>query len=188
MTTWPGYVPHVRTRHTPAEFAQSVADGYPAVVGGECSHGELLASVSQMCLETAGGNECFNHNIGNVRGDFLGQWTSYRASEIINGKEFFLEIGPDNKFAAYPSLDAAVRRYLGLLLRKYPKALDAAKTEDYTGFVHALRLGGYFTAGEQTYQQAEARWNHQLENLPLVVAYLKPAVVAAMAQEPERLA
>lgn len=200
--TWPDFVARVATPAIPAETAQQLSDAWPAVVGTEASHGELLACLSQIMLETAerqGPDEAhqalgyFNGNCGNLRGTYNGWWTSFRAGEGYGPNQVILEPGPTNRFRSYigPGEDATdpdvlqraralgVRDYLDLLARKYPAALAAAAREDYVGFVHALHAGGYFTANESAYGAAEERLRHTVENLPLVAAFLEPALRAA---------
>jgi hypothetical protein len=85
-------------------------------------------------------------------------------------------VGPEDDVTDPEVLRAArnrgVRDYIGLLARKYPRALERAAVRDYAGFVHALHEGGYFTAAEGSYAAAEARLRSTVETLPLVVAYL----------------
>lgn len=188
--TWPGFVARVATPAAPAEIAEMIADAWPAVVGCEVTHGELLACLAQILLETGAGHVGYwNGNCGNVRGTYAGQWTSFTAGEGHGSNAVLLPPGPANRFRSYlgPEDDATdpevlaharvlgVRDYVGLLARKYASALERARAEDYAGFVHALHAGGYFTAAEETYEAAEARMRATVEALPIVVAYLTPA-------------
>ena len=202
--TWPGYVAPVPTPATPADTCGLIVDAWPAVIGTEVSHGELLAVLAQILLET-GTREDPNHdgvtteeeqapgywngNAGNLRGTYAGQWTSFRAGEGYGKNEVILEPGPANRFRSYlgPEDDATdpdvlrearargVRDMISLLSRKYPKALDRAREHDFAGYVHELRTGGYFTASETSYAKTEDRLRHTVENLPQVAAFLGAA-------------
>lgn len=194
--TWPGFVACVETPATPEEIAQQIADAWPAVVGGECPGGCLLACLAQIMLET-GTREIaaqsvhgyHNGNCGNVRGTYNGAWTSFTAGEGYGADAVTLEPGPANRFLSYlaatddptdpetlrAARDLGVRDYLSLLARKYPAALAAAERRDYVAFVYWLHAGGYFTASETGYGAAEERLRKTVENLPLVAAFLEGA-------------
>lgn len=196
--TWPGFVPCVATPQTPDVIAQMVADAWPAVIGGEAPGGCLLACLAQILLETGvrengpPSRGYHNGNPGNVRGTYNGAWTSFTAGEGHGPTAVTLEPGPANRFRSYLSAtddasdpdvlraacDLGIRDYLSLLARKYPRALDAAERRDYQGFVHALHEGGYFTADETAYGNAEDRLRHSVENLPQVVAFMEGATLA----------
>lgn len=200
--TWPGFVARVATPCTPDEIAQMIGDAWPAAVGGGAPGGCVLACLAQILLETGTRVDpnhdgtttreeqapgYWNGNCGNVRGTYQGQWTSFRAGEGHGAGAVTLEPGPNNRFRSYvgPEDDATdpavlreacargVRDYLSLLDRKYPRALAAAERRDYRGFVHELHVGGYFTADETAYGNAEDRLRHTVENLPTVIAFME---------------
>lgn len=60
-------------------------------------------------------------------------------------------------FAAYDSIADATADHLSLLQRKYPRAWEALEVGDASGYVAALKDGGYFTANEERYRQAILR-------------------------------
>jgi hypothetical protein len=200
--TWPGFVARVATPCTPSDLAQMIGDAWPAVVGGGASGGQVLACLAQILLETGTRMDpnrdgettaeeqapgFWNGNAGNVRGTYLGAWTSFRAGEGHGAGAVTLEPGPNNRFRSYLSatddptdpevrraaVELGVRDYLSLLARKYPRALMVAEQRDYRGFVHELHAGGYFTASETAYANAEDRLRHTVENLPQVVAFME---------------
>lgn len=134
----------------------------------------------------------WNGNAGNIRGTYgaPGWWTSFRAGEGYGPNQVILQPGPANRFASYvgpneditdPAVLARVRRrgidaMFGLLSRpRYAAALDAAARGDFRGYVHLLHAGGYFTANETAYGNAEERLEHTVITLPQMAAYLKDA-------------
>lgn len=197
--TWPGFVARVATPSTPAEIAAQLADAWPVVVGVEVSGGELLACLAQILLET-GTREgldaqhqapgYWNGNAGNLRGEYAWQWTSFAAGEGHGKDAVTLAPGPANRFRSYvgPEDDAGdpdvlararmlgVRDYVSLLVHRYPAALAAARARDFAGYVHALHVGGYFTAAEGAYASAEDRLRRTVESLPQVAAYLADVI------------
>ncbi len=48
-------------------------------------------------------------------------------------------------FRKYDSWEGSLRDWAGLITRRYPKALEAAKIGDFTAFAHELQEGGYAT-------------------------------------------
>lgn len=199
--TWPGFVARVATPQTPETLAIMIGDAWPAVIGTEAPGGALLACLAQILLETGvrenvpGALGYWNGNPGNVRGTYGpdGWWTSFEAGEGHGPTAVTLEPGPANRFRSYVGPDddtsdpavlraaceLGVRDYVSLLARKYPLALAAAERRDYVGFVHELHAGGYFTASETAYENAEERLRHTVENLPQVVAFMEGATLGA---------
>lgn len=201
--TWPGFVARIATPATPEQIAEQIAEGYEAVIGGECSSGELEAILAQGLLETGTRIDpnhdgvttadeqapgYWNGNLGNVRGSYgsPGWWTSFRAGEGHGAGAVILEPGPANRFRSYlgpdETPDAAtlerVRRrgvddMLALLSRRYSAALVAASRGDFRGYVEALHAKGYFTADVTAYGNAEDRLRRTIESLPTVAAYVR---------------
>jgi len=205
---WPGFVACVATPSSPTEITQLVANAWPAVVGIECTHGELLAVASQIMLET-GTRQGVEHqaagfwqgNAGNLRGAYMiagiACWTSFRAGEGFGVSQVILEPGPMNRFRSYiganesindPGIVAlakqrGVRDMVSLLARRYSRALESAQREDFSGYVHELHDKGYFTASESSYSAAEDKLRHTIEHLPQLIAFLR----APLAPEEDRL-
>lgn len=197
--TWPGFIARTFTPAIPSDTLQLLADAWPAVVGTEASRGELLACLAQIMLET-GERQSFdqdhqafgywNGNCGNLRGEYASQWTSFNAGEGYGKNQILLPPGPNNRFRSYLGVEddvedpdvlrharmLGIRDYLSLLNRKYPKALEKAALADYTGFVHELHVGGYFTANESAYASAEEKLRYSIATLPLLAAFLKDSV------------
>lgn len=178
--SWPGFVPVVESYLTPPNALAALANAHESVVGGEIPAELLFATGAQSALETNrwGADPKKPHgfknlNFGNVRGNYLGTWTSFAAGEVFNGKETTLPPGPENKFRAYLTADDGARDYLALLARKWPKAIEAGNHGDLKGFVQALHEGGYFTANPDLYLRAETTCESYLEKLPSLAVWVK---------------
>lgn len=132
----------------------------------------------------------WNGNAGNLRGTYgaLGWWTSFRAGEGFGKNQVILEPGPANRFRSYVGPDENVsdpkvlsrvrRRGIDDMLRllsgtRYLKALYAAARQDFHGYVHCLHAGGYFTADETAYGNAEERLERTIVTLPQIAEYLR---------------
>ena len=159
MTT--GYVPPQRTPMSVDEAIDVFASAYRTLFSRKPSAETLAILVAQCALETGNWKSCWNHNQGNIRGTFFGAWTSFKAGEIIDGKEVILEPGANNKFRAYPSAIEGVQDYMRFLgidttpdngkPNRYEKAWAAAEAGDLRAFVFALHAAGYFTADPKRY-------------------------------------
>lgn len=205
--TWPGFVARVATPATPEDTCGLIVDAWPAVVGVEVTYGELVAVLAQVMVETATREDpnhdgvttadeqaagYWNGNAGNIRGTFNGWWTSFRAGEGYGPNEVILEPGPNNRFRSYLRPDDDVtdpkvlgrarelglRDMIGLLVRRYSLALEHAANRDFAGYVRALRIGGWFTAAETAYLNAEDRLRHTIEYLPQAAAFVEEPVMA----------
>lgn len=186
-----GFVLRTQTIATPEQIAAAMADAFESTIGGEIPPGTILLCTGQWCVEVGNGLHMWNWNGGNMRGTFQGKWTSFRAGEIINGKEVFLDPGPANKFRSYgvvadglEGLRRGVEDYLSYLQRRQPKALARAAINDVVGFVRELHAGGYFTAHEATYLDACQRVDRVLERLPIIAAHLHAPIHEMVAARP----
>lgn len=177
----PCVVPAVRTIITPGDALDAIADAYESEVGGEIPARLLLALGAQSALETARWRACWNNNFGNLRGKGPGGATMSipGANENVGGKLVLIEAG----FAAYPDRTAGAKAYVRYLCvatrlpapNRYQAAIDAATRGDLASFVHGLKLGGYFTAGEVGYLRAELSEENWLEKLPEAHAWMEQA-------------
>lgn len=154
--------PPVRTKATPEDVIDAFWHAHQRVIGGPCPVNLLTMLTAMSAFETDEWRAMWCWNLGNIRGTApgTGEWTSIKgASEIENGREVFYDVGPDNKFAAYPNILASaehVVRFLGTATKppapnRYQAAWDAAVAGDVDGFVAGMKAGGYFTAGLKHY-------------------------------------
>lgn len=171
-----------RTRCTAGDVIAALSEAYESTVGGEIPGGLLLCLAAQSALETGRWAQMFNWNLGNIRGvGSTGEWTSFSASEIIDGKEVHFDPGPNNRFASCPDLLTGAKFCVAFLCvashpptpNRYQAAVDAAARGDVHGFVAGLRAGGYFTANPGRYLTAEEAQVTYLEELPAMHAWLQ---------------
>ncbi len=150
-----GYLPDKKTPVGADELVSALAKAYKKVTGQAASREKLALMVGQTALETGGAGgtlrSVHHYNIGNIRGEYDGNWTSFRAGEIEGGKEVFYEPSAANKFAAYPSLAKAAEHYVSKL--KYrPHWWAGLQTETVVGFVKGLATKPvYMTASPTQY-------------------------------------
>lgn len=168
----------MRTPMTAAECLDALVEAYAMEVGGEIPGRLLLALAAQSALETARWTACWCWNFGNMRGAGDAGTTAIQgATEIENG----VEVQRPEGFAAFSSRLAGARafvRYLCVATRppapnRYQAAIDAATRGDLPGFVLGLKAGGYFTADEGRYENAEEAETRWLEKLPEMHAWLE---------------
>lgn len=151
-----GYVPDLMTQASLPDVVAALAKAAP-----ELPRSGVLVLTSQYALETGGGRACHRWNLGNakhIHGDGH-KWTAFRCSEIIGGKEVFFDPPhPQTWFRAFDSLEDGAADYLGLLQHRFAVAWPAVKQGNVRAFGHALKVAGYYTASEQAYVNALARW------------------------------
>ena len=155
--------PPVRTILSAAEAIDALWHAHQNVIGGPCPTSLLEILAAQSALETGRWKACWNFNFGNIRGHGPdGAWTSIKgASEIIDSKEVFYDIGPDNMFAAYHDRIAGAEglvRFLGVASHppkpnRYQLAWDAAIDGDVGKYCSELRANEYFTADLALYSK-----------------------------------
>jgi flagellum-specific peptidoglycan hydrolase FlgJ len=138
---------------TADQAAAALSEGYKLVTGALPSPAILGLLIGQTSLETGNWKKIHNYNFGNVRGESPdGLFTSFRAGEIIDGKEKFLEAGdPKNKFRAYRDAASGAADYIRAL-RHRPHWWDGLQSGTVDGFIHGLTTyPAYFTANAAEY-------------------------------------
>ena len=161
-----GFNHPVKTQLSPADALDALADAHNSMVGGEPTNVLLAVLATHTALETAFWQSMWNYNFGNIRGTYVGQWTSFKAGEIIDGKEVILDPGPMNKFRAYPDKVEGAKDYISLLNRLYPFAWQSACEGNIRRFTLDLHEGGYFTANPTVYLKAMIGDFNKLISLP----------------------
>jgi len=160
----PKITPAKRTVLEPLDAVSTLRDAFLTVIGVLPAPETLAILAAQSALETAKWKSMWNDNFGNIRGQYHGQWTSFRAGENLpDGSEVILQPGPANRFRAYPSAALGAENYLEFLAiaghppnpNRYAAAWRGALDGDVIAFVRGLKAGGYFTANEARYLKAE---------------------------------
>lgn len=131
---------------------------------------------AQSALETGHWKSIYNYNLGGAKKHGDCDWTFFTTTERFRdavaqkyvdsskpGEVTVLKQGDGwttlrfsgkqqmNCFASWDDLDSAAKDHLALLFRRFPKAIEAAKNGDSTGYVRELKKAGYFTASEDEY-------------------------------------
>lgn len=119
---------------------------------GETPKAETVAILTaQWSHETGGGSSMFNFNFGGIKGTGpSGLHVTQRTREGYGASEVTIR----DRFRAYQSANEGALDYVGLLSRKYPKALEAAEQGDAARFVDELHAGGYFTGDKAAYTRS----------------------------------
>ena len=140
-----------KTPLTPGEIRGALSLAYQKL-HDEAPPPKLLDVLSaQVSTETASGASMHNYNFGGIKGTSP-QGLTARAwtHEVYGGKEVRLKDG----FRAYRTPVEGAIDSLSFLEKRFPRAIDAAKTGDVGGYVARLKAGRYFTADETQYANA----------------------------------
>lgn len=183
-----GMIPNQITPVTDDDLVKALAQAYKEVTGRGATKAQLGLMVAQVALETGGTGKgalhsIHNYNLGNIRGEYQGNWTSFRAGEIKDGKEVFLDPGAANKFRAYPSLADGAKDYVRMLQSR-PNWWAGLQTGTTEGFAKGLSsFPAYFTANPITYANvlAERKADYSTLIAKYSVVGFGAAAVAALA-------
>lgn len=161
--------PATRTRLRPPEAIAAFSDAHLRVFGIVPSDVLLWVLASWSAFETDAWRAMFGNNMSNMRGSWHGQSTTFKASEVIDGKEVFLAPSASNLFRCYPTaVDGAedTIRFVGTASdpakrpNRYERAWNAALVGDFETFVDGLahptlpgikKVPGFFTANPRVY-------------------------------------
>lgn len=140
------------------EATYSLREAWKTIYGTYPSNKSLALLWSQWALETGRGKAIHCYNFGNLKrsSDDSTDWTMFRCSEILNGKEVFFDPPhPQTHFRAYhTAIDGAADYILFLSKRKrYAKAWVQVQKGDAAAFSHELKVAGYYTANEARYTE-----------------------------------
>lgn len=194
--------PAKRTPVTPEQVFLALATAWQLLTGSAPDRKIIHILHAQSALETGHWKSIMNFNLGGAKKHGDNDWcfftttetwpTARAQSELASSKPgsevTLVRTNPNgtmtlrysgkqrmNCFASWETLDEAAEAHLGLLFRRYPKALERAKVGDATGYVRELKRGGYFTASEEEYSRIvnsiSRRYTRELTNvvLPTVV-------------------
>jgi hypothetical protein len=150
-------IPAVRTPFTADELVISLAAAYVAQLGHEPTHQTVAVLCAQVALETGGGAECFDWDIGNFKATPGADFQVFHTWEVINGKR----VDMDCPFAVFPSLESGAEAYLHAMYTRWTLAWAAAVAGDPEAFAHGLhdqRPYPYYTADPDQYAAGVRRW------------------------------
>ena len=139
------------------DVLRGIRSAFGTVEGTDPSNQCLAILTAQSALESGRWRSCHRYNLGNVKAgqSYEGYYCQFPCDEIINGKrEVFRPPHPQTSFRAFLNLETGCLDQVSILRRRFPAAFGAAKAGDVPGFVHALKLSGYFTASEAPYLKA----------------------------------
>lgn len=143
-----GEVAAVRTRLSGEQAAEALSSAWESIHGEKPSKETLSILTAQWAHETGRGASMYNYNFGGIKGSSPeGLSTSLRTREGWGKSEVTIR----DSFRAYSTAAEGAKDYLELLSARYGGALDSAKAGDAEGFVHNLKMRGYFTGNEQAY-------------------------------------
>jgi hypothetical protein len=144
------HVPPQRTPLTGGEAAKALEDAWRTVVGGTPDRSTVAVLAAHWAHETGRGQAMLNFNFAGLKGAGpSGLGAAYRTREGW-GKT---EVHAVDTFRAYRTADEGAKDYVALLARRYPRAVEAARAGDASGFVGALKERGYFTGNEAAYRR-----------------------------------
>ena len=157
-------VPSIRTPVSLLAAVEAFWFAHQDVIGGFCETLLLETLTIQFDVECAGGDECFDYDLGNMRGaGDIGTQAIRGANEIIGGK-VVTGSAVEGGFAAFSSARAgaqAMIKFLGVashppLPNRFAGAWEAAKIGDLPEYAHQLSKDvqgprAYFTANTGVY-------------------------------------
>lgn len=144
----PQTVRAVRTPLSGEQAAQALDRAWQQVMGEKPSEETKAILTAQWAHETGRGSAMMNFNFGGLKGSSpTGFGTTYTTHEGW-GKS---EVKIVDRFRAYQTADEGAADYVALLNRRYPGAIEAAKSGDPAKFVRELKQARYFTGNEGAY-------------------------------------
>lgn len=162
----PLFVDAVKTPLTDAQAAYYLKLAFKEVTGDEPSLDSLAIIWAQTTLETGHFRSCYNGNVGNIKKLPNQKYTSFKCSEIINGKEeFFVPYHPQTFFAAWDDPLGGMVAYIQFLKRpRYKDAYAQLVAGNAIKYSAALKVAGYFTADLIGYTKGVVSLSEQFKN------------------------
>lgn len=162
---------------SPEQVFLALATAWQTLTGSTPDRAMLHVLHAQSALETGHWRRVSNYNLGGAKKHGDNDWCyfttterfappvadKYLASSKPGAEVTLLKEEPGfktlrfagkqsmNCFASWETLDDAAKDHLALLFRRFPKAIERAKSGDPKGYVRELKKGGYFTASEEDY-------------------------------------
>jgi len=192
--------PAKRTPVTPEQVFLALGLAWQTLTGSTPDRKIIHILHAQSALETGHWKAIMNYNLGGAKKHGDCDWTYFTTTErlshpvadkliasskpgevtVLKADDKFKTVRVSGKqsmncFASWEDLDSAARDHVALLFRRFPKAVEAAKKGDATGYVRELKKAGYFTGSEEDYTKIvnsiARRYTRELTNvmLPTIV-------------------
>lgn len=133
---------------------------FEKITGSLPSNSTLAILTAQSALECARWVSMHCYNFGNIRPPkgWTGDYCQFRCNEKIKGVWVWYDPpSPGSNFVAFENAADGAEFYMRKLAQQWPEAWNAALHGDTAGFVHGLKIKGYFTADETPYRVAVQR-------------------------------
>lgn len=171
---------YVEPKKTPLTFDEAAAamqQGILVATGVAPTTSALALALAKTALETGRWQKMWNANWGNVKAgeSYDGMYTCYPCNEVLAGKVVWFDPAgqltakdgevtglawavppghPQTRFRAYANEFDGAQQYVDFVVNgRYRDAWARLLEGDAAGYVHQLRLHGYFTADEATYRK-----------------------------------
>ncbi len=165
-------------RLTPFSFEQAEEAARWALreqLGREPSDQVIALALAKIFLETGRLSSCHLWNLGNIKAgaQYVGWYTAFACNEVLSGKVVWFSPNgrldkkggvvvaerydaepwhPQTRFRAYANHWDGMDQYVTFIATgRYKIAWGKLLTGDAKGFVHELKVAGYFTADEAAY-------------------------------------
>lgn len=169
------YIPDRLTPLAAAEAMAALRSAYETVEGTSPSPECLAIHTAQSALEAGRWKSLHNFCFTNAKASvtYAGFFQCYRCNEQLNGGwHYYLPEGelvgafgtplkgpalavpdghPQTRFRAFRNIETGALDHMQLVKRKWPEAWTSARGGDVAGFVHGLKMRGFFTANEAPY-------------------------------------
>jgi hypothetical protein len=137
------------TTRTPVsipDMHNALSNAWSGVLGIEPTDMAVLTLMAQWHLETGGGTQMYNFNVGNFKhtatnGSPPGSYMPLPTTENVNGVNTPMTL----PFAAYDTLQAGVDAYLSAMHGRWSNAWPDVLTGDLDAFAQHLHDQGYYT-------------------------------------------
>lgn len=163
----PLFVDDKLTPLTESEATYYLREAFRVVTGKYPNLDSLAILWAQSALETGRWKLLHFANWGNIKRIAGQKYTSYKCSEILNGKhKYFEPYHPQTFFAAWDSpLEGAIA-YLNFLHKRarYAKSWEQIILGDPIQYSKELKKAGYYTANEDHYTKGVVRLTTEFKN------------------------
>lgn len=137
-----------KTPLSPSDIREALQTAHRSLKGAPIEPKLLDVLTAQVCTENASGAAMHNNNFGGIKGTSPEGFTAkLKTREVLDGKNVEIRDG----FRAYSTPLEGAKDYIQLLEKRFPRALEAAKTGDVGEYAARLKAGNYFTADAGEY-------------------------------------